>query len=145
MIFNNSVLTVDKFIDEALYNKKSGYYFNKNPLGKSGDFITAPKVSPIFSEIITILSKVQIVNILVKDKSDKKIVIFFLKILGARVKNINLIICKTDRARTRNFLPIFLKDKNNEISSYINFYIHSNNSLKLILLNQFLKRGSAKI
>ncbi len=54
MIFNNSVLTVDKFIDEALYNKKSGYYFNKNPLGKSGDFITAPKVSPIFSEIITI-------------------------------------------------------------------------------------------
>ena len=67
----------------------------------------------VFSEIITILSKVQIVNILVKDKSDKKIVIFFLKILGARVKNINLIICKTDRAWTRDFLPIFLKDKNN--------------------------------
>jgi len=38
-----------------------------------------------------------------------------------------------------------IKSKNNEISSYINFYIHSNNSLKLILLNQFLKRGSAKI
>ncbi len=38
-----------------------------------------------------------------------------------------------------------IKSKNNEISSYINFYIHSNNSLKLILLNQFLKSGTAKI
>ncbi len=53
MIFN-SVLSVDKFINKALYNEKSGYYSNKNPLGKAGDFITAPKVSPIFCEIIII-------------------------------------------------------------------------------------------
>jgi|TARA_B100000959_G_scaffold254955_1_gene286987 hypothetical protein len=38
-----------------------------------------------------------------------------------------------------------IKSKNNEISSYINFYTHTNNSLKLILLNQFLKRGMAQI
>ena len=53
MIFN-SVLSVDKFINKALYNEKSGYYSNKNPLGKAGDFITAPKISPIFCEIIII-------------------------------------------------------------------------------------------
>ena len=38
-----------------------------------------------------------------------------------------------------------IKSKNNEISGYINFYTHTNNSLKLILLNQFLKRGMAQI
>ena len=38
-----------------------------------------------------------------------------------------------------------IKSKKNEISSYINFYIYLNNSLKLILLNQFLKSGMAKI
>ena len=38
-----------------------------------------------------------------------------------------------------------INSKDNKISSYINFYIHSNNSLKLILLNQFLKSGTAKI
>tara|TARA_B100000945_G_scaffold298365_1_gene278137 strand:- start:6 stop:1058 length:1053 start_codon:yes stop_codon:yes gene_type:complete len=67
----------------------------------------------VFAKIITILSKVQSVNILVKDKSDKKKVVFFLNILGAKLKNIKLIICKTDRSWTRDFLPIFLKDKKN--------------------------------
>ena len=67
----------------------------------------------VFGEIITILSKVQSVNILVRNKLDQKIAIFFLKILGAKIKNIKLIICKTDRAWVRDFLPIFLKDKRN--------------------------------
>ena len=67
----------------------------------------------VFSKIITILSKTQSVNILVKDKSYKKKAIFFLKILSAKMKNIKIIICKTDRAWTRDFLPIFLKDKRN--------------------------------
>ena len=38
-----------------------------------------------------------------------------------------------------------INSKDNKISSYINFYIHSNNSLQLILLNQVLKQGTAKI
>ena len=67
----------------------------------------------VFSKIITILSKVQSVNVLVKNKSDKKKAFFFLNILNARIKNIKLIVCKTDRAWVRDFLPIFLKDKKN--------------------------------
>jgi len=38
-----------------------------------------------------------------------------------------------------------IKTKNNKISSYIKFYTLTNNSLKLILLNQFLKGGMAQI
>ena len=53
--FNNSkVLPVDKFIENVLYNKKIGYYSSKNPFGKTGDFLTAPGISILFSEIIGI-------------------------------------------------------------------------------------------
>ena len=51
---NSKVLPVDKFIENVLYNKKVGYYASKIPFGKSGDFITAPGISNLFSEIIGI-------------------------------------------------------------------------------------------
>ena len=47
-------LPLDKFIDLSLYNKKFGYYMKKNPFGKKGDFITAPNISRLFSEMIAI-------------------------------------------------------------------------------------------
>ena len=50
----NDLLSVDNYINESLYNKKFGYYMNKNPFGKKGDFITAPGVSILFSEMISI-------------------------------------------------------------------------------------------
>ena len=34
--------------------KKFGYYMKKNPFGKKGDFITAPNISRLFSEMIAI-------------------------------------------------------------------------------------------
>ena len=39
-IKKNDILTVDKYIYEALYNRRSGYYMKGNPFGKSGDYIT---------------------------------------------------------------------------------------------------------
>ena len=51
---NNSLFTLDKFIEDSLYNKKNGYYMKKNPFGKGGDFITAPNISILFSEMIAI-------------------------------------------------------------------------------------------
>jgi NADH dehydrogenase [ubiquinone] 1 alpha subcomplex assembly factor 7 len=51
---NNNLFTLDKFIEESLYNKKHGYYMKKNPFGKNGDFITAPNISILFSEMIAI-------------------------------------------------------------------------------------------
>ncbi len=51
---SNNLFTLDKFIEESLYNKKYGYYMRKNPFGKGGDFITAPNISILFSEMIAI-------------------------------------------------------------------------------------------
>ena len=48
------LVTLDKFIEESLYNKKHGYYMKKNPFGENGDFITAPNISILFSEMIAI-------------------------------------------------------------------------------------------
>jgi len=53
-IKNNDLFTLDKFIEESLYNKTSGYYMKKNPFGKKGDFITSPNISVLFSEMIAI-------------------------------------------------------------------------------------------
>ena len=53
-IKNNQSFTLDKFIEESLYNKTSGYYMKKNPFGKKGDFITSPNISVLFSEMIAI-------------------------------------------------------------------------------------------
>tara|TARA_Y100000590_G_scaffold11773_1_gene14399 strand:+ start:5062 stop:6126 length:1065 start_codon:yes stop_codon:yes gene_type:complete len=47
-------IPIDQFINVALYNKKFGYYMKKNPFGKHGDYITAPLVSNLFGEIITL-------------------------------------------------------------------------------------------
>ena len=55
IIFNKSrEVSLDKFISKALYDKKNGYYMKKTPLGKKGDFITAPLISNLFSEMIAI-------------------------------------------------------------------------------------------
>ena len=51
---NNSKICLDKFINKTLYDKSKGYYMNKNPFGKEGDFITAPNISIMFSEMIAI-------------------------------------------------------------------------------------------
>jgi cyclopropane-fatty-acyl-phospholipid synthase len=53
-IGKKSSLPLDKFIEFALYDKSDGYYMKKNPFGKKGDFITAPNITRIFSEIIAI-------------------------------------------------------------------------------------------
>ena len=54
IIKNNFEISLDKFINFALYDKKKGYYMQKNPFGLKGDFITAPNISRIFSEMIAI-------------------------------------------------------------------------------------------
>jgi len=50
----NHSLPLDQFIDLSLYDKRFGYYMKKNLFGKEGDFITAPNISRIFSEMIAI-------------------------------------------------------------------------------------------
>ena len=47
-------IPLDRFINLSLYDKKNGYYMKKNPFGKKGDFITAPNITRLFSEIIAV-------------------------------------------------------------------------------------------
>ena len=53
--FNSGkALPVDKFLENVLFDKKKGYYSSRIPFGHKGDFITAPGISNLFSEIIGI-------------------------------------------------------------------------------------------
>jgi len=54
MKIKKKILSLDKFIEESLYNKKFGYYMKNDPFGKKGDFVTAPNISILFSEMIAI-------------------------------------------------------------------------------------------
>ena len=51
---NKKNISVDEFYQNVLYKKRDGYYTSKSPFGANGDFITAPGVSYLFSEIIAI-------------------------------------------------------------------------------------------
>ena len=52
--FKSKKIPIDEFIANALYDKKHGYYSKKIPFGKHGDFITAPEISFLFSEMLAI-------------------------------------------------------------------------------------------
>jgi len=47
-------IPLDTFIDFCLYKFKHSYYQKKNYFGHKGDFVTAPHISSIFSEMLSI-------------------------------------------------------------------------------------------
>ena len=44
-------IPLDKYIEVCLFDK-DGYYKTSQPIGKRGDFITAPEISQLFGEIL---------------------------------------------------------------------------------------------
>mgnify|MGYP001163699700 CR=1 FL=1 len=85
---NLKSLPVDKFLQNVLYDKKNGYYNSKIPFGVKGDFITSPKISNLFSEMISIwiistwefFGKPKKVNIIELGPGDGSFAKIFLKI-----------------------------------------------------------------
>ncbi len=53
-LITDKLVPVDEFVDKILYHPNNGYYTKKIPFGKVGDFVTAPTISNLFSEIVTI-------------------------------------------------------------------------------------------
>ncbi len=51
---SGKLIPIDEFFDKILYEPNKGYYSKNFPFGKNGDFITAPTISNLFSEIISI-------------------------------------------------------------------------------------------
>ena len=49
----NNGISLERFIDICLYNG-DGYYVSAKPIGKLGDFITAPEISQLFGEILAL-------------------------------------------------------------------------------------------
>jgi SAM-dependent MidA family methyltransferase len=47
-------ITISDFINAVLYHEKYGYYTSRLPLGKDGDFTTAPEISQLFGEVIAV-------------------------------------------------------------------------------------------
>jgi NADH dehydrogenase [ubiquinone] 1 alpha subcomplex assembly factor 7 len=45
-------MSVHDYMEACLYDPEHGYYRNKSPLGRGGDFITAPEISQTFGELI---------------------------------------------------------------------------------------------
>ncbi|MDC0488717.1 SAM-dependent methyltransferase [Pelagibacteraceae bacterium] len=109
----SKVLPVDKFLQNVLYDNKFGYYATKYPFGKKGDFITAPKISSLFSEVIGIW------------------LISSWEIFG-KPKNFNIIeLGPGDGSLTKILLKIF--DRFPEFKLASNFYLYeTSNYLKMI-------------
>ena len=131
----NGTYSIDKFLDEALYNKKFGYYSQSKPFGKEGDFTTAPLITPIFSEMISIW----IISFWIKIGKPKK---FSFVELGPG----NGVFCKTFCNTLKNFpafkksIKIYLLEKSEKLTNIQKDLIKEKNVNWIKNLNQ-IKNG----
>ncbi len=52
LLQEKSPLPLSTFMEIALYHPEWGYYAQKSPLGKDGDYITSPEICSVFGELL---------------------------------------------------------------------------------------------
>ena len=119
-MFDKKVYSLDKFLSYVLYDKKDGYYENKIPFGKKGDYITSSAVSILFSEMISIF------------------IIIFWKKIGSP-KNLNIV--EMGGGNGEMILQIYNSLKNfPKILKNCKFYIYENSKLLKKIQRKKLKK-----
>ena len=127
-------LPVDEFINNTLYDKKYGYYTSNNPFGKKGDFVTAPTISFLFSEMIAIW----ILDFWEKLEKPKK---FNIVELGPGDGQLSAVLLKTFK-KFPEFLKctnIYLYEKSKKLKNLQKNNIQSNQVFWLSNLNKIRK------
>tara|TARA_B100001093_G_scaffold253285_1_gene242378 strand:- start:5711 stop:6760 length:1050 start_codon:yes stop_codon:yes gene_type:complete len=149
-------LPLDKFIELALYDKKNGYYMKKNPFGKKGDFITAPNITRLFSEIIAIWvitfwkslgspKKINLIELGAGNGEMMKIIIETLKNFPEYFNSFNFMIYEKSKflinEQKTNLSPskiVWIKDLK-EVNSYPTLYL-ANEFFDAIPVKQYFRR-----
>ena len=104
LINENGPISLAKFMEISLGDKKYGYYRKKMPLGSGGDFVTSPDISQIFGEIIGIW----ILDIWIKLNKPKNFQIVDLGGgRGTLLKDINRVL----KGKVSNFIFLDINDE----------------------------------
>tara|TARA_B100001029_G_C15024691_1_gene432839 strand:- start:269 stop:1291 length:1023 start_codon:yes stop_codon:yes gene_type:complete len=117
IINKKSFIYLDEFLKIAHQDEKLGYYTTQNPIGKKGDFITAPEVSQLYGEIIAL-------KIIHKVKQNK-------------IKRFELIELGPGKGTLmRDIIRVFNKSLEKEIDYSVNF-VEINKKYRSELINEF--------
>ena len=141
IINEKSFIYLDEFLKIAHQDEDLGYYSTQTPIGKKGDFITAPEVSQLYGEIIalTLINKI-------KQKKIKKFELIELgpgrgTLMKDVIRIFNKILDK-EIDYSINFVEINKNYKSELTNKFQNCIIHSNlknlkNIYSIVIANEF--------